>query len=207
MSSNKNATSIPSTTTTTPTTTPAMQKGTGTITTSGTVVMGHDTIFQSEIQVGDAILVTILVEGDANENENANENGNERPSSSPSSQQQQQQQRLREEMRIVTMRLSNQSLNLSSAFSRDIQYPTSFSYIRKPKDIRRERQQREEIQRRTLQEQQAHAFGTYASQQQLIYREKTETGSYRIKREEASDAKSRGDLLELRAKKTSDKYC
>ena len=153
--------------------TPQMRKGTGQITTSGTVVSGYETLFEKQVSIGDAILVQII--------------GGQ------------------QEMRVVTMRLSNISLNLSSAFSSDLKSPTAFHYIGKPRDKQKERELAAKKAKLSQSELEAQAFGTYASQD-LVYREKTETGSYRIKREKAS-ADSRGDLLHLRAKKTSDKYC
>lgn len=152
---------------------PTLKKGTGQITSSGTVVTGHDTIFEKEVSAGDALMC--IVDG-------------------------------REELRVITMRLSNQSLNLSSAFSESIKTPQSFQYIRKPRDIAKEQRDALKKQRETKQNLQQHAFDLYSAGS-LVYREKTETGSYRIKREQADGASSRGDLLRMRAKKTSDKYC
>ena len=156
---------------------PTMKEGTGTITSSGTVVTGHDTRFEKELNAGDALLCVL-------------ENGTE-------------------ELRVITMRVSTVSLNLSSAFSSDLKTPTSFQYIRKPRDVHKERIEAQKRQSETLQEQKTHAFDLYGNES-LVYREKTETGSYRIKREQLGDrggARSRGDLLEMRAKKSSDKYC
>ena len=152
---------------------PTLKKGTGQITSSGTVVTGHDTIFEKEVSAGDALMC--IVDG-------------------------------REELRVITMRLSNQSLNLSSAFSESIKIPQSFQYIRKPRDIAKEQRDALKKQRETKQNLQQHAFDLYSAGS-LVYREKTETGSYRIKREQADGVSSRGDLLHMRAKKTSDKYC
>ena len=162
-----------------------MKHGTGKITTSGTVVTGYETRFEKELQAGDAILCTLGNGGT-------------------------------EELRVVTMRLSNISLNLSSAFSTNIKTPTSFQYIRKPRDVHKERAEAHKRTAETLREQKTHAFDLYGNDS-LVYREKTETGSYRIKREPlsgttgktaaATAARSRGDLLEMRAKKTSDKFC
>jgi hypothetical protein len=156
---------------------PAMKKATGKITTSGTVVTGYDTKFEKELNAGDAILCTL-------------ENG-------------------KEELRVITMRLSNCSLNLSSEFSTNVRVPTSFQYIRKPRDIHKERTEAQKLKAETLHEQKTHAFDLYGNEA-LVYREKTETGSYRIKHENLDTdkgSKTRGDLLHLRAKKTSDKYC
>ena len=153
---------------------PTIRKGTGQITTSGTVVTGYDTRFEKELAAGDALMCVV--------------NG-------------------QEELRVITMRLSNQSLNLSSAFSDSIKTPTKFQYIRKPRDLAKERREAQQLQNRTAREQKQHAFDLYSSTEKLIYREKTETGSYRIKQQQVQGGTSRGDLLEMRAKKSSDKYC
>mmetsp|Transcript_2846 Transcript_2846/g.6162 ORF Transcript_2846/g.6162 Transcript_2846/m.6162 type:complete len:249 (+) Transcript_2846:784-1530(+) len=163
---------------------PTIQKGTGRITTSGTVVSGHDTKFEKEISVGDAILVTLP--------------GNDA-----------------EEMRVVTMRLSNASLNLSSAFSRNLVEPHGFRYVRKPRNPDQERREERQKQLEEAEEVERRAFDIYGKgdgsngrQNIFTYREKTETGSYRVKQQTASQSETtRGRLLALRSKKTSDKYC
>ena len=59
----------------------------------------------------------------------------------------------------------------------------------------------------TKQDRERNAYDLYGSGA-LVYREKTETGSYRIKRETVSGGGlSRQSLLDMRTKKTSDKYC
>jgi hypothetical protein len=151
--------------------TPIMKKGTGKISSSGTVVTGHGTKFTKEVNSGDALMCMV--------------NG-------------------REELRVITMRLSNQSLNLSSAFSESLKHPVSFQYIRKPRDIVKEQQDSLKQEKESKQDLQQHAFDLYDAGS-LVYREKTETGSYRIKRQEVSGTNSREDLLYMRAKKTSDK--
>jgi hypothetical protein len=165
---------------------PQIRKGTGKITVSGTVVTGHDTCFDKQVSAGDALLVQLAGEG-----------GGKQPPI--------------QEMRVITMCLSNQSLNLSSGFSQNLKYPTEFSFIRKPRNLQKERQQLQKKQAETERQEEEHAFGTYATNEALVYREKTETGSYRIKKVQLDDGAkqttSRGDLLYLRAKKTSDKYC
>lgn len=153
---------------------PTVRKGTGKITTSGTVVTGLDTVFRRELDRGDAILCELA-------------NG-------------------REELRVVNMLLSDGSLNLSSAFSMDVKMPASFTFIRKPRDRVAEAREARKKSAETKKEQQAHAFDLYGNDT-LVYREKTETGSYRIKREKVDTNNSRVRLLELRTKKTSDKYC
>jgi hypothetical protein len=154
------------------TSSPKIQKGKGLISTSGTVVTGHDTKFTRQVNVGDAILVN-------------------------------------QEMRVVTMRLSDTSLNLSSSFTQNVPTPIEFSYINKPRDRVKDSKVAERKAAIDRNEEEEHAFGTYAStSKEMVFRERTEHGSYRIKKVKLADSDaSRGGLLEMRAKKTSDKYC
>jgi len=169
---------------------PQLLQGTGQITTSGTVVMGVGTRFTKEIAVGDALVVG-------------------------------------EEMRVVTMRLSDVSLNLSSGFQKkNYATPVSFRYIRKPRHQEDEDLAVAASAREKAAMEEQHAFGIYkgggraaaaatasasssasSSTNELVYREKTEHGSYRIKRVKVDGSKDRADLLEMRTKKKSDKYC
>jgi hypothetical protein len=173
---------------------PALQikTGSGKITSSGTVVTGHETRFLKEIHAGDAILVQVT-------SSSSNKN-----------------QQKEEEMRVVTMRLSDISLNLSSPFTQNLSTPVSFQYINKPSAARAAGKTTEAGSNKT-QEDAAGALGMYdggSSNNELVYREKTEHGSYRIKRVKvggqdgtSSSSLSRQDLLEMRTKKKSDKYC
>lgn len=113
-----------------------------------------------------------------------------------------------DELRIVTMRLSNISLNLSSPFSTDVKIPTTFQYIRKPRDSAQERRLAQQKSIEQKRDTEKSVFDLY-NDQSVVYREKTETGSYRIKRETIGGDKqvTRGDLLQLRSSRTSDKYC
>ena len=151
-------------------TAPSIQKGSGTITTSGTVVTGHTTQFNRQINVGDAFLA--MIQG-------------------------------RQEMRVVTMRLSDTSINLSTAFSSDLKHPTEFLYIPKPKSTAATAP----TGPTQLKPEEMAAFGTFSSHKELIYHEKTEHGSYRIKKQKLNGDVTRSDLLSMRAKKKSDKYC
>jgi hypothetical protein len=153
---------------------PQIKDGTGQITVSGTVVTGYDTRFGREINVGDALLVTIDRQ---------------------------------QEMRVVTMRLSDISLNLSSAFSQNVTRPVSFQYIPKPRDKAREAARAESDRVKRAAEEELQAAGTYGRKDELVYREKTQSGSYQIRREKVDQAATRGDLLNMRTKKKSDKYC
>uniref|UniRef100_A0A8J9X7Q1 Uncharacterized protein n=1 Tax=Phaeodactylum tricornutum TaxID=2850 RepID=A0A8J9X7Q1_PHATR len=163
--------------------TPNIVTGTGKITSSGTVVTGYGTRFTKEIGVGDALLVSMT---------------------DKKGQQQQ-------EMRVITMRLSDVSLNLSSSFSESIRQPTEFQYIPKPRNVVKESRMAKERAVQSKHEEAILAFGTYGSTntEELVYREKTEHGSYRIKRVQVqgSGKVTRGDLLDLRSKKKHDKYC
>ena len=181
-------------TSTTPSSTqPVIHKGQGKITSSGTVLMGFNTKFNSCLNAGDAIIVKIPA---------SNDQGSSSSSSSSS----------KDEMRVVTMRLSDTSASISSSFSQDLKHPTSFQYITKPKNLRKEREEKEKRKRLTESEIERSAFGTYKSggngqTQELVYRERTEHGSYRIRREEVSSNSTRSDLLEMRLQKKSDKFC
>ena len=109
----------------------------------------------------------------------------------------------RQEMRVVTMRLSDTSINLSSAFSSDLKHPTEFMYISKPKSTAPSAPSGPT----QLKPEEQAAFGTFSSHKELIYHEKTEHGSYRIKKQKLDGDVTRSDLLSMRAKKKSDKYC
>ncbi len=163
---------------------PVIRIGKGQITASGTVIMGHDTKFNSCLNVGDAILVKI-------------------PSKDGQSS--------REEMRVLTMRLSDTSASISSAFSFDLKHPTGFKYIQKPRDLKKERTEKEKKAKLTKEEIERSAFGTYRSgdgnAKELVFRERTEQGGYRIRREAVDADSTRSDLLYMRAQKKSDKFC
>ena len=157
-----------------------IQTGIGLISSSGTVVYGHDTLFNSTLNAGDAILVDVPMD-----------NGT-----------------AQEEMRILTMRLSDVSASLSSAFSNDLKNPTAFKYITKPRDQRKERMAKEKNEKLTKDETERSAFGTYGGGgKEFVYREKTEHGGYRIRKDKIEDDADRSDLLIMRTQKKSDKFC
>jgi hypothetical protein len=154
---------------------PSITNGNGLISTSGTVVSGHNTSFKSDLRIGDAIIANT-------------QKG--------------------EEMRIVTMVLSQVSISISSAFSSDLKTPTQYKFIVKPRDLKRERADKARKAMAEKEEVEARAMGTYGTNTgEIIYREKTEHGSYRIRREQTDVEMSRSDLLSVRAKKKSDRYC
>jgi hypothetical protein len=158
---------------------PQVQMGTGTITTSGTVVTGHGTKFTSQLRVGDALLLSHDEKTDAT-------------------------------MRVITMILSDTSLNMSTALLTqcELRTPTTYQFIAKPRNMQEEARQQKKQKDEQSQLEKQHAFGTYAATTELVYREKTEHGGYRIRREQVDGGSTtRGDLLHMRTKKKSDKYC
>ena len=135
---------------------PQVRDGKGLITTSGTVVTGHEgTQFTKQLSVGDALVVG-------------------------------------SELRVVTMCLSDASLNLSSALAQNLTTPTAYQFVRKPR-------------KKVVATAATSAEEDFS--RELVYQEKTASGSYRTRREQLEGPVSRGDLLEMRSKKKSDKYC
>lgn len=182
---------------------PKIEKGSGKIISSGTVITGISTKFRTEFTAGDALIIHYY------------------HSDSQSSHQKQQKEELTQEMRVVTMCLSDTSCAISSAFSNDLKQPMPFSLVRKPRDEDKEREKAFSKQKEEWMETERTAFGTYESGTGhgsmdgggrggngiLVYREKTETGSYVIKKEELNTEVTRDELLNMRAKKKSDRYC
>lgn len=161
--------------------TPRIQKGEGRITSSASVLTGHDTKF-SKLRAGDAILVQIPIS----------------------------RSETRQEMRVLTMILSNTSASTSTPFSEDLKSPTKFSFIAKPRNYEEEARKRLKKERELKEETERCAFGTYKSSEgnkELVYREKTEHGGYRIRKETLQEDVSRGGLLDMRTKRKSDRYC
>ena len=110
-------------------------------------------------------------------------------------------------MRVVTMVLSQISISISSAFTSDLKLPTPYKFIVKPRDARKERADRDRKANAEKEEVEARAMGTYGNKGEIVYREKTEHGSYRIRREQTDVELNRSDLLSVRTKKKSDRYC
>lgn len=160
------------------------RQGTGRITSSGTTVYGHFTEFAAQLSPGDAIIIT-------------------HPTT------------LQQETKIVRMVLSNISMGISSSFSTDLISTTAFKYIKAPRDDSKEREAAAlAVQKRHKGEEDA--FGTYASRggEQLVYREKKSGGSgggsfggYKIVKQTLDGSASREQLLDMRAKKKSDRFC
>jgi hypothetical protein len=168
---------------------PTIQKGIGLLTSSGTVLMGHDTRFTKSINPGDAIIIQVPIE---------------EPTGTSTT---------REEMRIVSMRLSDTSASISSAFSNDLKTPTAYKYIHKPRNIRKEKADKLKKEKTNKEEIERNAFGTYSGAgggnagTEFVYRERTVNGGYRIRRENIQESVTRSNLLSMRSQKKSDKYC
>jgi hypothetical protein len=178
---------------------PVIQNGTGLIVTSGSVVSGINTKFRRELNVGDAILVRLAPDPEA-DNSISKINNEEQH---------------QEEMRVITICLSDTSCNVSSAFTRSHSTPIEFRCIRKPRNItHREVTRQKEMSEKARRDEEQRAGGVYttlageSTAPELVYHEKM-GGSYRIKREILVGAKdvSRTGLMEMRSKKKSDKYC
>lgn len=113
------------------------------------------------------------------------------------------------QMRVVKMVLSNISCSISSEFANSLSQPTSYEFINAPRNEAEERHSAVRKAQLEKQEDERVAFGTYAhGKKELVYREKSSTGtSYVIRREQMDREMTREELLVLRSKKKSDKYC
>mmetsp|Transcript_14556 Transcript_14556/g.26375 ORF Transcript_14556/g.26375 Transcript_14556/m.26375 type:complete len:250 (-) Transcript_14556:128-877(-) len=112
-----------------------------------------------------------------------------------------------EEMRVITMVLSQVSISISSSFSSDLRIPTPWRYINKPRDDKKLKAAQAQKARQEKEEVETRAMGTYGNNGEIIYREKTVNGGYRIRKEQATTEMSRSDLMAVRATKKSDRYC
>jgi hypothetical protein len=107
---------------------------------------------------------------------------------------------IQDELRVVTLKVSNQCLNLSSALkaSSNGAQGVPYSYICKPRPAA--------SQQTNLSNEATVPVATTSSQ---LYRERTEHGNYRLKPVplDVMGKGDRSDALAWRSKKTSDKYC
>jgi len=108
--------------------------GTGELTSSGVVVMGHGTAFDRELSVGDSLLVTVT---DRYRNTTVDES------------------------RVVNMVLGKGSLNLTQPFSCDVSAPISFMFVRKAPDMEALRAERDAKKARAARADQASKEVTY----------------------------------------------
>ena len=112
-----------------------------------------------------------------------------------------------EEMRVITMVLSSVSISLSSSFSTNVKTPSPYKYISKPRNDKRDKARKIALAKAEKEEIETRAQGTYGGEKEIVYREKTAHGGYRIRKEQASGDMGRSDLLAYRSKKKSDRYC
>ena len=112
-----------------------------------------------------------------------------------------------EEMRVITMVLSSVSISLSSSFSTNVKTPSPYNYIIKPRNDKGDKARKIALARAEKEEIETRAQGTYGGEKEIVYREKTAHGGYRIRKEQASSDMGRSDLLAFRSKKKSDRYC
>ena len=112
-----------------------------------------------------------------------------------------------EEMRVITMVLSSVSISLSSAFSTNVKTPSPYKYISKPRNDKRDKERKIALAKAEKEEIETRAQGTYGGEKEIVYREKTAHGGYRIRKEQVSGEMGRSDLLAYRSKKKSDRYC
>jgi len=157
-----------------------IETGVGRITSSGTTIYGHFTAFTDQLAVGDAIIV-------------------------------QHPQTLVEETKAVRMVLSNTSISVSSAFSSDLISTTAFRFAKAPKAAQADVDEEAARKREKANHAEKEAVGTYASDggTMFTYRVKKEgaAGGYRIVSERTNGEVTRGDLLDMRAKKKADRHC
>ncbi|KAG7391703.1 hypothetical protein PHYPSEUDO_003778 [Phytophthora pseudosyringae] len=157
-------------------------RGSGRLLSSGTTLMGQvGSKFLLELHAGDAIVIR-------------------HPTS------------LVEETRIVRMVLSDVSASVSSAFSSDLVSSTPFYYIKAPPEDEKQQEEEQQQQKKRKMDEKT-AFGTYAGGTekggQYTYRVKKSGayGGYAIVKEDADVERSRGELLDIRAKKKGDRHC
>lgn len=112
-----------------------------------------------------------------------------------------------DETRIVKMVLSNVAIGISSAFSSDLVSTTPFRYVRAPEDIvARENMERAQKKQAIAEEDTEGIIGK-PTEGKMAYRvmRANKTG-YEIVTEDIA-GRSRGDLLNFRSKKKSDRFC
>jgi len=116
---------------------PVIQQGSGKITSSGTILMGHNANFTSILNSGDAITVMVPTSS----------KGGGGGSNS-----------CREEMRVITMRVSDNSAAISTAFSQDLKKPVEYKYICKPRNKQLERLEKQKKENLSKEETERCAF-------------------------------------------------
>lgn len=145
--------------------------------TSLATVHGKDTDFTRELERGDTIIVY---------NEKEKE----------------------EEKRKVTMVLSNKSLGIDEAFNRDISISTPFKFQKKPKRIIREKPIEELVEEEMKKISDSKREDKSTGGKRVIeYRTTAGPWTYKKVTEEVDEELTKEQELDLRVKKTRDKFC
>jgi hypothetical protein len=118
-----------------------------------------------------------------------------------------------EEVKLVSMVLSDVSVSISSALSTDLITGTGFEILKQPRDEAKETADKadtERVKRERLAPKEA--FGTYAGGAGVFtYRTKksgsNSSGGYKIVTEQIDGDMTRDQLLDMRSKKKSDRMC
>lgn len=153
--------------------------GTGAIMSSGTTVMGSSgTRFKAELALGDAIEVLHPRSGVP-------------------------------EIRVVKMVVGDSSMGINAPFSADLAAPTSYHVLKLPKAIKSAEEERTDLAKRRADEERGATgrYGSGADGRTYTYREQLSGGTYRVKTVALDGEKSREQLLDMRAKLKSDKFC
>jgi hypothetical protein len=153
------------------------QVGEGKLSTSGVVVMGHNTDFGSQIEVGDSILVTV---SDRFRNTQVDES------------------------RVVNMVLGRSSLNIEAPFSCDVVAPASFMFVKRKPDFEALRAARKEEKKRArmLEEEEATVtYKTYKHGDGGVWK------SWKTVTETVAAGTTREDMLDRRSKEKADRFC
>lgn len=152
--------------------------GTGTVQTSGTIVMGADTRFSRELTVGDSLCVTII---DRFRNTTA------------------------DEAREVTMVIGDSSANLAAPFSCDVTSPSAFAVAKAVPDAAAAAAAAAAERKRRRAEERAAAEGTVEYE---VVKEANLPWKTTVKVTERLGAgRTREDVLDYRCTKKSDKFC
>mmetsp|Transcript_41191 Transcript_41191/g.68506 ORF Transcript_41191/g.68506 Transcript_41191/m.68506 type:complete len:215 (+) Transcript_41191:16-660(+) len=151
--------------------------GTGKLATSGVVVMGIETDFTKELDVGDTLLVTV---SDKYRNIET------------------------QESRIVNMVLGKGSLNLEGPFSCDLTSPTNFMVVKRAPDMEAIKRARKEERKRAKTAAEDAKQVTYKV---LKNPGSGPWGTWTTVTEKVDGAMSREDMLQKRVKMKADRFC
>ncbi len=153
--------------------------GTGAIMSSGTTIMGSGgTRFKAELAVGDAIEVLHPASGVT-------------------------------EIRVLKMVVGDASAGVGSAFSADLGAPTAFHVLRLPRAVKSAEEERADLAKRRADDERGATgrYGSGADGRSYTFREHTAGGTYRVRTVALDGEKSREELLDMRAKLKTDKFC